>query len=335
MDLCTSSIWLNLLIFAAGLWVLIKGSDIFIDAAADAARHYHVSELAIGLTLVSIGTSLPELASSVYAAFCNQPEFIVGNIAGSITTNITLILGAAVLPGGGMVFPKKLFARDGLFMMLVFVFTAVMTCVCRVSDPAGHAVPGINRFCGAMLFAAAIGYCVHLLKSSRTAAPPPDGQADRQQTEEKNIAMCCFMVITGLGMVLLGSKMLLDTVVWGARAMKVSTMMISATIVAFGTSIPELAVTVAGVVKKRHELAVGNIIGSCTFNILMIFGVCALVRPLAIAGYQGAVNLGIMLLSGIVLLLCMRKGKLKRVHGIFLLAVYLVFLLYNCRVLYL
>lgn len=332
MELCTPYLLVNLVIFIAGLWILIKGSDLFIDSAADIARQYHVSELAIGLTLVSIGTSLPELASSVYAAFCNQPEFIVGNIVGSITTNITLILGAAALVGGTMIFPRQLLTRDGVIMMTVFLVTVVVTYLCRVADPAGEMVPGLNRICGALLFGAAVWYCVHLLKSSGEKPPEPESTDELPPPHcVRTLPVCYLVLILGLGMVLLGSKMLLDTVVWGARALQVSTMVISVTIVAFGTSVPELAVTIAGVVKKRHELAIGNIIGSCTFNILMIFGACALIRPLAIAGWTGAINLGVMCLSGAVLLLCMLNNRLTRLHGIFLLAIYFGFLIYNCR----
>ena len=96
------------------------------DASADIARRFRVSELAIGLTLVSIGTSLPELASSLYAAFCNQPEFIVGNIVGSITTNITLMLGLGALIGGSLCFSRRLLTRDAVFMFLVFLLTVLL-----------------------------------------------------------------------------------------------------------------------------------------------------------------------------------------------------------------
>ena len=117
----TTLFWIDLPIFLIGTWILIKGSDMFVDAASSIARRWHVSELAIGLTLVSIGTSLPELATSLYAAFHGQSDFIIGNIAGSNVANISLILGLTLLFGGAMSFPRKLLKRDVLFMDIVFV----------------------------------------------------------------------------------------------------------------------------------------------------------------------------------------------------------------------
>ena len=123
MDFVCDNLWLNILIFLVGTWILIKGSDMFVDSASAIARKWHVSELAIGLTLVSIGTSLPELATSLYAAFQQDSDFIIGNIAGSNVTNISLILGATLLCGGSLAFPRHLLKRDVLFMHYVFLLT--------------------------------------------------------------------------------------------------------------------------------------------------------------------------------------------------------------------
>jgi cation:H+ antiporter len=339
MNFSTSSLMLNLVLFAAGFWILIKGSDIFIDAAAGIARKYNVSELAIGLTLVSIGTSLPELASSVYASVIGEPAFVVGNVVGSITTNITLILGIGVVLSGKMFFSPKLLSRDAVFMFLIFLLTVAMTCfgtVAAVGD--GVAVPGIGRWEGLLLLFLAVLYCHHLLKHPEDAAVDPavlaeeEARATAAVAPNTTIARYLLWLIIGLVMVMAGSKLLLDNVIWAANQLKVSTMIISITLVAFGTSLPELAVTVAGVLKKRHDMAIGNIIGSNTFNILLIFGSCAVIHPLEITGSAGAINLGIMVLSGVALLLSMFFGrKLTRRDGVILLLLYGVFLVYNCR----
>ncbi len=135
-------------------------------------------------------------------------------------------------------------------------------------------------------------------------------------------------------MILAGSKAMVDTVIAFAENVGVPSMVISATIVAFGTSVPELAVSIAGVLKKCGDLAIGNIVGSCTFNILLILGLCALVSPLGIqSGITGMINVLMMLPAGAFLtfFMILGKGKLGRMAGIFFLAVYMVFLCFNCR----
>ncbi len=325
MEFCSPYLLLNILIFGFGLWVLIRGSDLFIDAAADIARKYHVSELVIGLTLVSIGTSLPELASSLYAAFKHQPDFIVGNVMGSCITNITLILGLALLIGGKMPFQRALLTRDGVVLMVVYSATVIMTFCCNINGEYG-----LNWICGIILLLGAVAYCYLLFFSSKDEIAEEAKEEDDAH-KPTSITKAFFVLIAGLIMVILGSKAMLDTVVWGARALNISTMLISVTIVAFGTSVPELAVTIAGVFKKRYGLAIGNIMGSCIFNILLIFGACTLVIPIPFVGMSGAVNLGAMFVSGLLLVLCMTGKSLTRWHGGVLFVIYLGFLVYNCR----
>ena len=126
---------LNILIFIVGTTMLVKGSDLFVDAAANIARSWGVSELVIGLTLVSIGTSLPELASSVYAGIEGQGDFIIGNIVGSNVTNISLILAIGICGVGTMAFDRKMLTRDGVFMILVYLVCAGLFAVPLKSSP--------------------------------------------------------------------------------------------------------------------------------------------------------------------------------------------------------
>lgn len=326
---CENLLW-NFLIFVVGSWVLIKGSDIFIDSAASIARIWKVSELVIGLTLVSIGTSLPEFATSFYAACFGETDFIIGNVVGSIVTNITLVLGAGIIGAGTLAFSPQLFSRDAILMLGVFVITTLMFFATDVPGKGGQTVHGLNIWSGILLLLMGIGYCVYLFRatSEKTA-----------DTEEKHELTCttplrCFAWLTlGLIMVTAGSKAMVDTVVWGAEQLKIDTMVISATVVAFGTSVPELAVTLTGVIKKRHDIAIGNIIGSCIFNIFMIFGICALVTPLGVNSSAGIINVAMMLGSGIFLLLfmSMEKSALFRWQGIVLVLLYCGFLVYNFK----
>ncbi len=332
MDFSSPYLLLNLVIFVVGLVVLIKGSDWFIEAAAGIARRYNVSELTIGLTLVSIGTSLPEWASSLYAAFANHPEFIVGNIVGSITTNITLILGIGILMCGCLCFSAKLLNRDVLIMLGVFLLTVVLIFAYGLFGGAYE----LGRIGGVVLTAIAVWYCWHLFRAPDQEAVESELEEARklaEATSGMSIVKCFGLLVLGLIMVILGSKAMLDTVVWSAAKLGIPTIVISMTVVAFGTSVPELAVTITGVMKKCHDMALGNVIGSNTFNILLIFGTCSLVRPIGFGGTEGMVNLGIMLTAGVALLALMYfcRPRLKRGGGLLLLLLYIAFVGYNCR----
>lgn len=330
----TESGWINLLIFLAGLYVLIKGSDLFVDAASAIARKWHVPELVIGLTLVSIGTSIPELATSILAQIGRDSDFVIGNIMGSNVTNITLILGAAIAFGGAMDFPKKLFTRDVLYMTILFFLTAGLFFLGpRVPSIDGISmVFGLHWIFGILLLAGAGWYSYFLFVDSD--AEEADGGINEDALAKISLLKEFGLLILGLIMIFSGSKGMVDTVQWSAMKAGVSTMLISATIVAFGTSVPELAVTIMGVVKKKYDMAIGNIVGSCTFNILLIFGVTALINPLGInSGREGIINVLLTLPAGLMLLIFMALGlkheRLERWTGFVFLLAYALFLSYN------
>lgn len=324
---CTDFLWLNIIIFIAGSYILIKGSDVFVDAAAAIARHWNVSELIIGLTLVSIGTSLPELATSLLAQATGDSDFVIGNIAGSNVTNITLILGAAIAVGGAMPFEKKLFSRDTLMMNALFLLTvAAFFVLPQVPGRNGEEVFGLNWIAGLILLIGAFVYSWWLFR---------DGGEPEEETAEKCSLLKEFsLLFLGLIMIVAGSKGMVDTVQKGAEDLGISTIIISATIVAFGTSVPELAVTIAGVLKGKNDMAIGNIVGSCIYNILLIFGASALLRPLGInSGMTGLWNLALIIPAGLMLLLAMgifyKKQVIPRLTGFLMLTAYIAFLGFN------
>ncbi len=328
MEFHTEYLALNALLLVAGLLLLIKGSDLFIDAAAAIARRWHVSELTIGLTLVSIGTALPEFAASFYASICHQNDFVVGNVVGSISANILLVLGLGALIGEGFNFPRKLLTRDVLFMTGVFALTAVLMFAVGLGKGGG---PGLNRFGGIGLMVLAFFYCRSLFKHPQNVEGAGAGGKTAMQ---KGFPLTeILLLIAGFVMVTGGSKLSVDNVVWGAEMLHVSPLVISATVVGFGTALPELAVTVSGVLKKKHDLAIGNIIGSCTFNVLLIFGSCSAFHPLAVEGRNGAAAIGFMCFAALLLtaLMALNGKRLTRLHGALLFVCYLGFLGYQFR----
>ncbi len=326
-EFITSSFIINLLLFCLGFYVLIKGSDIFIDAAAAIARIWKVPELVIGLTLVSIGTSLPEWASSVYAASQGSHGFVIGNVVGSCTTNIALVLGIAVVIGGGLAFPHKLMNRDALLMNIIFAVTLICFGIGMYATPE-QSIWG-NRIIGVLFLLASIGYCYYLFKH-------PDElneEIPETHSEPKNFTstLKAFMLLfVGFVMIFAGSKLLVDNVVWMARELNIPEIIIASTVVAFGTSVPELAVTLGGVLKGRNDIAIGNIIGSCIFNILLIFGTAAIITPLDIHGGEW-ISILFMMVSGVVLFITMKTHhKIVRWEGWILLFIYLAFVGWIC-----
>ena len=320
---------LNILIFVIGTAMLVKGSDLFVDAAANIARSWGVSELVIGLTLVSIGTSLPELASSVYAGIRGQGDFIIGNIVGSNVTNISLILAIGICGIGAMPFDRKMLTRDGLFMILVYLICAGLFAIPLRSSP-GNDLRGIDFRGGILLLALCAFYLFQLFRQSRGR----DAAAEGKSEQKNRVWLDPAILLMGIVLITAGSKGMVDPAVWGAQRLGISMLVISSTIVAFGTSVPELAVTITGLIKKRNDIALGNIIGSNIFNILLIFGVTSCITPLPLElNGIGIFNLAAMGVTGLALILFMAVGKttLKRRYGLVLLLMYIVFMICNCR----
>ena len=315
---------LNILIFIIGTAVLVKGSDLFVDAAANIARTWGVSELVIGLTLVSIGTSLPELASSVYAGIEGQGDFIIGNIVGSNVTNISLILAIGIIGMGTLPFERKVLTRDGVFMLFVYLVCGILFFLPLAS---GH---GIDRRGAIVLLMLGAFYLFLLFRHGKNGQE----EAETEQQETGSVGKNLFLLALGIVMITAGSKGMVDPAVWGAKQLGISMLVISSTIVAFGTSVPELAVTLAGIIKKRHDIALGNILGSNIFNILLIFGVTGCITSLPLnTGGIGLLNLILMGATGLLLVFFMlpHKNRLTRMQGILFLLIYLFFMFANCR----
>ena len=320
MEFVSWNLYLNIIIFVIGVVILVKGSDWFVDAAAALARSFGVPELVIGLTLVSIGTSLPELASSLCASFYKQSNFIIGNIVGSNTANIALILGTGLILGGSIAFPRKIVWRDMLMLL-------GLGCGLMLWYFAGLDMPqkyGFGRIGGAILLLICAGYSVWLCKGGSDEA----GGDDEAEAVDMPRWKAAGLIVLSLVMITAGAKCMVDTVVWSASKLGVSPLMISLTIVAIGTSLPELAVTISGILKKRDDIALGNIIGSCIYNIVLIIGACSLVNPLTGNGQSSLTSMLIMNAVALLLFAFMlpsRKGRLYRWQGVVFLLGYVAF----------
>lgn len=322
MALTGDSFVLNAIFFVLGMIVLIKGSGWFIDASSFIARRYGIPEIVIGLTLVSLGTSLPEFATVVYSSAAGESGIAFGDIIGANITNITLVLGIGTTLIGTLPVSKIMLKRDGLIMTGIFALLLILCCI-----PGGTSNACLGRFDGALLVLIFILYILLLLTRKKDSICHEDENAEHLRF--KGISHASLFFIIGLVMVFFGAKLMVDNIVWIAESFNMPKELIAATIVALGTTVPELAVTITGVIKKQSAIALGNIIGSCIINIVLILGTAALIRPIFVSR-EMLFSIVLMLIAGIFLMFAMFTGtKLSRWEGICFLGLYALFFGYN------
>ncbi len=308
----------SIILLILGFLLLIKGADWLVDGSSALARKYNVSELAIGLTVVAFGTSMPELVVNSFAAYQSHPDIAFGNIIGSNIFNLFAILGitgliAPLTVQSGTVWreiPLSLLAAVVLFLLANSIF----------SDTAVLSRP--DAMILLLLFAFFLWYVFRQMKSEYL----PDGKEHKVFT---NLRIWLFIIL-GLACLVAGGRFVATSSVKIAEAMGVSQTVIGLTIVAIGTSLPELATSAVAAVKKSNDIAVGNIIGSNIFNIFFILGISALIRPL---NYNPEFNKNLYLLGfgTILLFIAMFSGKKKRLdrwEAAILLAIYIGYTIY-------
>ena len=298
------------LLLAAGFALLVKGADLFVDGASELAARLRIPQLIIGLTVVAMGTSIPEAAVSLSAALKGSAEITVGNILGSNILNILIILGlsAAIAP---LAVERTARRHDLPFLIGI-------TALLLLQGLDGT----IGRIDGAVQLLLFGGYLFYLLQKARRE--PAGEEASPRQRRMAVILLC---TAAGMGMAALGSDLAVDAASALARMFGMSERFIGLTVVALGTSLPELVTSVAAARKGNPDIAVGNIVGSNIFNILFVIGVSSLITPVPFAEafrFDGLAAAGAAVL---LLLCCAQRGKLERRHGIVLLAGYAAYFL--------
>ncbi len=310
---------LHLLYFlavASGVTALIWGADRFVSGASAVARIFGVSPLIIGLTIVSIGTSLPELLVTTTATLLDHPDVAVGNVLGSNIANIGLILGLTSLIRPLMIH-SRLLAREYPFLAAVSVFAWLLSLDGQLSR-----LEGILLTAGLAMFLAWMGLTV---REENGAAPLLEPAEEVSGAVPVRTAL--LWLVLGLAGLVLGSRLL----IWGgvglARAFGISELVIGLTLVAVGTSLPELATTIAGAVKREDDIAVGNVVGSNVFNTLGILGIPAILHPLPVSAAAVNRDFPLMLLATLALWPICRswnacQGRVNRWEGGTLVAGY-------------
>jgi cation:H+ antiporter len=313
----------NLLLVIAGLVLLIWGADRFVHGAAATARNLGVAPLLVGLTVVAFATSAPEILVSVVAALQKEPGLAFGNAIGSNIVNIGLVLGLTA-----MIRPIKLESATLRREMPALLAVSLLT-VSLFLDTFLSRVDGIVMLTGlviVMVWLARLG-----LRSGDQDPLAMDYAAEIPS--DVSMPMALVWLVIGLGTLLIGAELLVDGAIGIAKLLGVSEVVIGITIVAFGTSLPELAVSLASALKKEYGLASGNIVGSNIFNLLAVIGVAATIAPAALAPTVLSLHIFVMVAFTLVLFAMTYdydgKAQLSRLEG---LALFIAFIAYDSYV---
>ena len=314
---------INILLIIVGMALLIKGGDFLVDGASSLARRYNLSELAIGLTIVAFGTSAPELVVSLTAAINSHSEIALGNVIGSNNFNLYFILGVTGLLAPIAVqkntvrieIPFSMMAAIILFVLGNFAFSAIKE-------------KTITRIDGIILLLFFVLFLFYVYKNMKKTMPT---EADNELSGKTfSLVKSIIFIIIGLIFLILGGRVVVDSAVELALALNISEKVIGLTIVAVGTSLPELVTSITAVAKKKDDIAIGNIIGSNIFNIFLILGAAAVINPIE---YSPVFNKDIyILIAGTLLLLLAmvtgKKRKLDRWEAAILLSLYIGYVIY-------
>lgn len=306
------SIFIQVLLLAAGFVMLVKGADWFVDGAAGIAEKFGIPQLVVGLTIVAMGTSAPEAAVSITAALKGSAAITIGNVVGSNILNILIILGitSAIVT---VAVAKSTVKFEIPYMIIITVLLLIL----------GITGNQISFMEGMILWAAFLIYLGYLFIMAKN-----NKEDVEEEKESKPIWMLVILTLVGLVLIIWGSDVTVDAASKIAKAAGMSERFIGLTIVALGTSLPELFTSVSAAMKGKADIAIGNIVGSNIFNILFVVGTTALITPVLFES-KFMYDVAVAIAAGILLLLFVFKNrKLNRFAGVTMLLAYAGYFIY-------
>ena len=308
------------LLFIVGLLCLIKGGDWFVDGATGIARRFKVPELLIGATVVSIGTTLPEVMVSTTSALTGHGEIAYGNAIGSVICNAALIAAITIAVRPGKVDPKSL-------RVPVLFFFAAAALYAGVAYTTGY----FSRPIGFVLLALFVAYMVCNVLAMKNAPAPEE---EEEAAEEMSCAKEIGLLILGAVLIAVGANLLVDNGTLIAQALGVPESVIALTFVALGTSLPELVTAITSLAKGHGSLSLGNVIGANVFNLVLVCGMSISVAPFSIPqnstilGINSSLVMDLPVMFAVMLILtvpALLKGRLSRWQGVLMLCIYAAF----------
>ena len=307
------------LLFIVGLLFLIKGGDWFVDGASALARRFHLPELLIGATVVSIGTTLPEVMVSTMSALSGHGEIAYGNAIGSVICNAALIAAITIAVRPGKVDPKTLKTPVAFFFAAAAIY-----CI------AAYVFGKFTRVMGVIMLAMFVAYMIVNVLQMKNAPAEVHEEAEEEMSLPKTLGL----LVVGAVLIAVGANLLVDNGTLIAQALGVPESVIALTFVALGTSLPELITAITSLMKGHSDLSLGNVIGANVFNLVLVSGVSVTLAPFTIPqsntlfGINSSLVPDLPVMLAVMLILtvpALVKGKLNRAQGITLLAIYAAF----------
>lgn len=312
----------TVLLFAVGVVFVVKGGDYFVDAASWIAEVSGIPKLIIGATVVSIATTLPEMLVSVMAAVQGKVDMSIGNAVGSVTANIGLIMAISLICMPGVIRRK-----DYLLKSVLMLLAAVIIVVCGFSGTIDM------TFSAILLVIFVIFIWENISGAKRTMAAGQDEPKDPDLRARKTVVTNILKFIVGAVGIVWGADLLVDNGSELARLVGVSERIIGVTLVAVGTSLPELITTITAIAKKQSDLSVGNILGANIMDLTLIMPLSALIsgKPLPVSTTSAMIDLPVCLLVGLIAVVpAMSRSRFTRAQGITLLSVYILYVIATC-----
>ena len=313
---------LSVLLFLVGLLCLIKGGDWFVEGASALARRFHLPELLIGATVVSIGTTLPEVMVSTMSAVSGHGEIAYGNAIGSVICNAALIAAITIAVRPGPVDPKTLRTPVAFFFAAAAIY-----CV------AAYGFGKFTRPMGLVMLALFVAYMAANVAQMKHAPAPAEGPAEAAEAE-MTMAKTLVLLVAGAVLIAVGADLLVDNGTRIAQALGVPESVIALTFVALGTSLPELVTAITSLVKGCSDLSLGNIVGANVFNLVLVSGMSVTIAPFTIPqsstlfGVNSSLVLDLPVMLAVMVVMCLPallRGKLSRAQGVGLLCIYAAF----------
>lgn len=316
---------LTYILFIVGFFILIKGADLLVDGASSIARKLNISNIVIGLTIVAFGTSAPEFIVNIFASINGNTEIAIGNVLGSNIANILLILGIAAI-----IYPISA-KKNTVLKEIPFSLLAALVVAFTANDVLidGNSASAITRADGLVFLGFFVIFLYYTLSITKS-----DEDINENPIKELSFTKSGLYILIGLTGLVLGGKWIVEGAVSIAGSFNISQSLIGLTVVAVGTSLPELATSAVAAYKKQSDIAIGNVVGSNIFNVFWILGVSSIIRPLPLTSDSNA-DILVNILASVILFFAMYVGKkhvLERWQGVLLVllyAGYLAFLITN------
>ena len=306
----------EIVLILIGFLMLIKGADILVDGSSAIAKKMRISEIIIGLTIVSIGTSMPELFVSTSSALQGLSDISIGNVIGSNICNLLLILGLSAIISPVKFQKETIKIENPMSILLTLIFFAI----CNINQD-------VSRIEGCILIVLFIGFLIYTIIMGKKSQDEVILQLALEETKKISVFKNVLLIILGVAVLKVGGDLVVENAKLVATALNVSEKIIGLTIVAIGTSLPELVTSVTAAIKGDSDIAIGNIIGSNIFNMLLIIGVASVINPIT---YNITYNFQIIILFVAMILLLIfpfikPKEVMSRWNGIIFLLLYIFY----------